>query len=60
MRTPNEFYLLVSDEGSDSVITGKPLAKKSMIVAKISGFKIRHSTSSSNCHTKHGNNMTQI
>jgi hypothetical protein len=50
----------VSDEGSDSVITGKPLAKKSMIVAKMSGFKIRHSTSSSNCHNKHGTNMNKI
>jgi hypothetical protein len=29
---------------------GNPLAKKSMIVAKISGFRSFHSTSSSTCH----------
>lgn len=41
-------YSRVSDEGFASVKTGRPLAKKSIIVANNSGLSTFHSTSSFN------------
>lgn len=43
----NNNNIRVSEEGWASVKIGKPLAKKSIIVAKISGFTSFQSTSSS-------------